>query len=155
MGIVFSRHIGIHEEIASANPMRASAMLSRRLILVSAAAASIAAITPAFAISPQPFDAQAFADAQKAGRPIFVAIHASWCPICKAQKPILSELMADPKFKSLVYFTIDFDSQKDLVRRFGAQKQSTLISFKGDEEQGRSVGDSNRESIAALLGKVL
>jgi thiol-disulfide isomerase/thioredoxin len=130
-------------------------VLSRRSVLIAAAAASAAAIAPAFATTTQPFDAQAFAEAQKTGQPIFVAIHATWCPICKAQKPILSELMADPKFKNLLYFTIDFDSQKDLVRRFGAQKQSTLISFKGDKEQGRSVGVSDRESIAALLNKVL
>ena len=132
-------------------------MLSRRSVLVSALLATTAgaALTPALAITPQPFDDAAFAQAQKAGKPIFVAIHATWCPICKAQKPILSELMADPKFKELAYFTIDFDSQKDLVRRFGAQKQSTLISFKGEKEEGRSVGDSNRDTIAALLNKVL
>jgi thioredoxin 1 len=129
-------------------------MLTRRSILI-ASVASALPLTPIFAADPQPFDAKAFADAQKAGKPIFVGIHASWCPICKAQKPILSELMADPKFNNLVYFVIDFDSQKDLVQRFGAQKQSTLIAFKGDKEQGRSVGDSKRESIAALLNKVL
>ena len=130
-------------------------MLSRRSILVAALAASAAAVAPAFGTDPQAFDAKAFAEAQKAGKPIFVGIHASWCPICKAQKPILSELMTDPKFKNLVYFVIDFDSQKDLVRRFGARMQSTLISFKGNAEQGRSVGDTSRGSIAALLNKVL
>jgi len=130
-------------------------MLSRRSVLAAVVAASAAAMSPALAVGPQPFDAAAFAEAQKAGKPIFVAIHATWCPICKAQAPILSELMADSKFKNLVYFTIDFDSQKDLVRRFGAQKQSTLISFKGDKEEGRSVGDTNRGSISALLNKVL
>jgi len=129
-------------------------MLSRRSVLI-AIAASAAVMSPALAAGPQPFDAAAFAEAQKAGKPVFVAIHATWCPICKAQAPILSELMADSKFKNLVYFTIDFDSQKDLVRRFGAQKQSTLISFKGDKEEGRSVGDTNRGSISALLNKVL
>ena len=130
-------------------------MLTRRSVLIATVAASAAAVSPALAVGPQPFDDAAFAAAQKAGKPIFVAIHASWCPICKAQKPILSELMAGPKFASLTYFTIDFDSQKDLVRRFGAQKQSTLISFKGEKEEGRSVGDSNRDTIAALLNKVL
>jgi thioredoxin len=130
-------------------------MFSRRSILIAAVAATAGTLSPALAASPQNFDAKAFADAQKAGKPIFIGIHASWCPICKAQKPILSELMADPKFKDLVYFVIDFDSQKDLVERFGAQKQSTLIAFKGAAEQGRSVGDSKRESIAALLNKVL
>ena len=81
------------------------------------------------------------------------AIHASWCPTCKAQAPILSELRADPKFKNLAYFVIDFDSQKDLVNRFGARMQSTLIAFKGDKEEGRSVGDTKRDSIYALVGK--
>jgi thiol-disulfide isomerase/thioredoxin len=131
-------------------------MLSRRSVLLSVLLATgAAAVTPAFAVEAQPFDNQAFAEAQEAGKPIFVAIHATWCPICKAQKPILSELMADPKFKNLVYFTIDFDSQKDLVRRFGARMQSTLIAFIGSKEQGRSVGDSNRASISDLLNMVL
>lgn len=130
-------------------------MLSRRSILIAAAALGTTALAPAFAASQQPFDAKAFADAQKAGKPILVAIHAPWCPICTAQKPILSELMADRKFSELAYFTIDFDSQKDLVRQFGAQKQSTLIAFKGSNERGRSVGDSKRESITALVNKTL
>jgi thioredoxin 1 len=130
-------------------------MLSRRSILAVAVAAGVLMLTPALAASPQPFDAKVFADAQQAGRPILVAIHASWCPTCKAQKPILDELTADPKFKNLAYFTIDFDSQKDLVQRFGARMQSTLIAFKGDKEKGRSVGDTDRKSIAALLDKSL
>jgi thioredoxin 1 len=130
-------------------------MLSRRSVLLAAVVASAGFAAPACAAGPQPFDDAAFAAAQKAGKPIFVAIHASWCPTCQAQKPILAALMADPKFKDLAYFTIDFDSQKDLVQRFGARMQSTLIAFKGATEQGRSVGDSKRDSIAALLNKVL
>jgi thiol-disulfide isomerase/thioredoxin len=130
-------------------------MLSRRSILISATAAIASALTPAFAENPQLFDTKAFADAQKAGKPILVAIHASWCPTCKARTPILSELMADPKFKHFVYFVIDFDSQKDLVKRFGARMQSTLIAFKGDKEEDRSGGDTNRASISAMLGKAL
>jgi thioredoxin 1 len=129
-------------------------MLSRRSILIAAAAAAALAAAPAFA-EPQPFDAKAFDAAQKAGKPIFVAVHASWCPTCKAQTPILSKLTADPKFKDLTYFVIDFDSQKDLVNRFGVKMQSTLIAFKGGQEQGRSVGDTDRARIAALLNKVL
>jgi thioredoxin len=130
-------------------------MLSRRSMLVAAIVASAVAVTPALAASPQPFDAKLFADAQKAGKPILIAIHATWCPTCKAQAPILSKFMAEPKFGNLAYFVIDFDSQKDLVRRFGARMQSTLIVFKGDKEEGRSVGDTDPKSIAALLNKTL
>ena len=92
---------------------------------------------------------------RKPGSPILVAIHASWCPTCKAQKPILSELLAEPKFKDLIYFVVDFDSQKDVVKFFGARMQSTLIAFKGPRETGRSVGDTERSSIAALLNKTI
>jgi thioredoxin len=130
-------------------------MLSRRTLMIAVAFTSAASLSPAFAATPQPFNAQAFGDAQKAGRPILVAIHASWCPTCKAQTPILGQLTDDPKFKSLAYFVIDFDTQKDLVQRFGARMQSTLIAFKGNAEAGRSVGDTNRNSIAALLNKTL
>lgn len=130
-------------------------MLSRRSILVAAVAVSAAAIAPAFAASPKPFDAKAFADAQSAGKPILVAVHASWCPTCKAQTPILGALTNDPKFKELAFFVIDFDSQKDLVQKFGVRMQSTLIAFKGNREEGRSTGDTQRESISALLNKTL
>ncbi len=130
-------------------------MLSRRFVLIAALATSCAPFPAAFAASPQAFDEKGFAEAQKAAKPILIAIHASWCPTCKVQKPILSELMADPKLKNMAYFVIDFDDQKNLVTRFGARLQSTLIVFKGDKEEGRSVGDTNRSSIAALLNKAL
>lgn len=58
-------------------------MLSRRSVLFAVVAASAALATPAFATETKAFDPQSFAAAQKAGKPIFVAIHASWCPTCK------------------------------------------------------------------------
>jgi thioredoxin 1 len=128
-------------------------MLSRRSIILVAVVASVGFVAPALATETKTFDQASFAVAQKAGKPIFVGIHASWCPICAKQKPILSELIADPKFKNLVYFVVDFDSQKDAVKYFGMQ--STLIAFRGATETGRSVGDTDRSSIAALLNKTL
>jgi thioredoxin len=130
-------------------------MLSRRSMIFVPLAACVAVAMPAFAAESRAFDRQSFLAAQKADKPILVAIHASWCPTCKAQKPILSELLAEPKFKNLVYFVVDFDSQKDAVKYFGARMQSTLIAFKGGTETGRSVGATDRTSIAALMNKAL
>jgi len=130
-------------------------MLSRRSLLVAVTAASTILVSPASATETKTYTPEAFAATQKAGKPIFVGIHASWCPTCARQKPILSELMADPKFSNLVYFVVDYDSQKDVVKFFGARMQSTLIAFKGEHETGRSVGDTDRSSIAALLNKTL
>ena len=130
-------------------------MPSRRSVLFTAVAAGTTLVAPAYATETKAFDPASFDAAQKSGKPILVAIHASWCPTCKAQKPILSDLMVEPKFKDLIYFVVDFDTQKDAVGFFGARMQSTLIAFKGTTETGRSVGDTEHSSIAALLNKTL
>ncbi|WP_426437376.1 TlpA family protein disulfide reductase [Bradyrhizobium genosp. P] len=101
------------------------------------------------------YDAKTFAAAEAAGKPILVEIHASWCPTCKAQQPILGNLEKQDKFKDLIVFRVDFDSQKDAVKSFGARMQSTLITFKDGKETGRSVGDTNATSISALLDKTI
>jgi thioredoxin 1 len=133
-------------------------MLSRRLFngtIVAAALVGAGLSSSAWANSAVPFSAEAFKAAQASGGPILVEIHADWCPICKAQKPILDELTANPKFKDLKIFRVDFDAMKPVVKQFGAQMQSTLIVFKGTAEQGRSVGDTKQGSIATLLDKSL
>jgi thioredoxin 1 len=129
-------------------------MLNRRHMLGALtviAALSLGSI--ASAATKKPFDQTAFDAAQAAGKPILVEVTAPWCPTCKAQAPILSRLQGEPKFKELVSFEIDFDSQKDLLRKFNVRTQSTLIVFKGKQEAGRSTGDTNADSIASLLGK--
>ena len=131
-------------------------MISRRQTLYILAAAAAALTAPAalaferVAYTPAAFDA-----AQKAGRPILVEIQAPWCPTCRAQTPILGELEDGPEYSKLLVVHVDFDSQKDAVRRFRASKQSTLIAFKGDKEMARSVGETDPGAIAQLLRKTL
>jgi thiol-disulfide isomerase/thioredoxin len=135
---------------------REELMIQRRTFAFAAIGAALLAISligAAWAAAQTPFSNDAFQKAQAAGKPILIDVYASWCPICRAQQPILGELMAEPKFKNLTVFRIDWDTQKDAVRRFGVTYQSTLIAFKGSNETGRIVGDSRRESIAALLDK--
>lgn len=108
----------------------------------------------AAAAAGKPFDQAGFETAQAAGKPILVEIHADWCPSCRAQEPIISELLQDPKNSDLVVLRVDFDKQKDVVKRFRAQYQSTLILFKGNKEVSRSTGETRKEAIAAQLAKV-
>ena len=123
------------------------------LAIIAAAALPINSI--ASAMDKKPFDQQGFEAAQTAGKPILIEVTAPWCPVCKVQAPTLSRLRSDAKFKDLVSFDIDFDSQKDLLQKFKVQKQSTLIVFKGKQEVGRSTGDTDPGSIEALLGKAI
>ena len=126
------------------------AMLGLCLTLSFVSVASLAV-----AQNKKPFDQAAFEAAQAAGKPILVEVSAPWCPTCKAQAPILSKLMGDPRFKNLVVYNIDYDSQKDLLKKFNVQRQSTLVVFKGKQEAGRSTGDTNSASIEALLAKAI
>ena len=129
-------------------------MLTRRDV-VGLAALAVFAATPVYARESVPFTRAAFEAAQKDGKSILIEIAASWCPTCRAQKPIIEGLLDSAKFKDMVAFRIDFDDQADEVRAMGAQTQSTLITFKGMKEAGRSVGDTNPVSIEELLGRAI
>ncbi len=107
------------------------------------------------ALAPVPFDDAAFKAAQASGKSILVQVHADWCPQCAAQRPIITNLMKDAKFKDMVIFNIDFDTQKDLVKRFNVMRQSTLIVFKGDKEMDRTVGATQVAPITESLTKGL
>ena len=131
-------------------------MLNRRTLLATMTiAASIAVAGTVRAGDRKPFNQAQFEAAKAAGKPVLVEVSAPWCPVCKAQKPILSELTAQPKFKDLAYFEVDFDSQKSVLRTLNVQMQSTLIAFKGAKEVGRSTGDTNKTSIEDLLNKAI
>jgi thioredoxin-like negative regulator of GroEL len=131
-------------------------MLNRRILLSAALMAGCLAFTgAAMAAEKTPFNQAAFDAAKAARKPILVEVTAPWCPTCKAQKPILSELMTSPKFKKLMIFEVDFDSQKDALRALNVRQQSTLIAYKAGQEVDRSTGDTNRTSIEALLNKAI
>ncbi|XYD10431.1 thioredoxin family protein [Methylobacterium sp. NMS12] len=135
-------------------------MKSRRHVLalvgITLAGSSLLGVpVPARAGETRPFSDDAFEAAQKGGKPVLIAVSAPWCPICRTQKPILAKLSAEPRFRDLQIFDVDFDSQKDLLRRLNVRMQSTLIAYKGATEVGRSVGETQPEWIEGLVEKTL
>jgi thioredoxin 1 len=129
-------------------------MTTRRILLAAFAVAPMLFGTQAIAAE-MTYTPAAFEAAQKAGKPILVHIAAPWCTTCAAQKPILAKLEADPKFKDLQVFDVDFDSRKDVVKQFRATMQSTLITYKGEKETGRSAGETRPAAISSLLDKAI
>jgi len=89
--------------------------------------------------------------AQAARKTILIEVSASWCSTCKRQRPILQN--AEKERPGLVVFDVDFDSAKDVLRRFGVRHPSTLVVFNGTTEVGRSTGDTDPVSIRALIAK--
>lgn len=107
------------------------------------------------ASAPRPFTSGDFSEALAAGGPVVVHVTAPWCPICRAQKPILEKLRDDPRFKDYALFAIDFDTDKASVRAVGARLQSTLIVYRDGREIARTVGDREEGWIEELLEKAL
>jgi thiol-disulfide isomerase/thioredoxin len=101
------------------------------------------------------FTQASFDRLQQQGAPIFISIHADWCPTCRAQAPIVKKLLEQDEFKPIHALRVDFDQQKDVVKAFKAIKQSTLIVFKGGKEVDRSLGVTSEPAIEALMRKAL
>lgn len=104
---------------------------------------------------PAAFTQSAFNQLQKEGKPILVEVHASWCPTCRAQAPIVNMLLNKKEYQSINALRVDFDSQKDALKAFKVSKQSTLIVYKGSKEVGRSTGDTSAASIEKLIQKAI
>jgi thiol-disulfide isomerase/thioredoxin len=128
-------------------------MQRRHLIIAIPAAFTLAA--PALAAGRIAFSDAAFDAAQAAGRPILIEVTAPWCPTCRAQKPHVDAVAADPRMREAVLFSVDFDSQKDALRRLNVRTQSTLIAFRGREERGRATGVTDGAAIRELLFRAL
>lgn len=99
----------------------------------------------------EPFT-QAKLDAlNQSGQPVLVAIHADWCSTCKTQERVLQELLPQAEFKQITLLRMDFDQQRELVRAFGVEYQSTLIAFRNGHEVGRMTAEMSEARIAELL----
>ena len=103
----------------------------------------------------RPFDKASFDAALASKKPFLVHVSAPWCPICRAQKPILEKLRAEPRFKDFEMFEVDFDNDKPATRLVNARLQSTLIVYKDGREVARTVGDREEGWIEELMEKAL
>lgn len=126
--------------------MKRSAILVTVLTLWAAVAA---------AAEPRPFNQQDFDKLAHDGKPVVVDVSATWCPTCKAQKPIVQSLSRQPAYKDVAILMVDFDADKAVLKRFKVNMQSTLIAFNAGKETGRSVGDTTPAGIENLFKKAV
>lgn len=125
--------------------------LSRRSALAFLPALLGLPAAPARAAERARWSDAAFDAAQAAGRPILIEVWASWCPTCRAQEPGIDAALRDPALAGALFLKIDFDEDKDALRRLRVRSQSTLIAFRGQEERGRSIGVTDPAAIRALF----
>jgi len=115
-------------------------------VFLLAAVTLAAAATQSFLYTATAFDA-----AQAQGRHILVYVRSSWCATCTLQDPVLAGLDKHEAFRDLTIFTVDFDLNRDALRRFKITAQSTLVLFDGKTEIGRLTGETDPQAIEAFL----
>jgi len=98
-----------------------------------------------------PFNQAQFDATRAAGKPVALVFHADWCPVCRAQAPVLKELAQTPELKPVTLYIANFDTEKTLKESLGVTHQSTIVVFKNGREIARSTGDTQQDSLAALL----
>ncbi|MGH8783252.1 thioredoxin family protein [Paraburkholderia sp.] len=102
-----------------------------------------------------PFTQTRFDHAIAAGEPTVVYLHATWCPTCRVQKPIVDRLSAEPSLKPVTIFVADFDTETALKRALKITQQSTFVVFKQGHEVARSTGQTQEQAIRATFDKAL
>lgn len=99
----------------------------------------------------EPFTPGRFAALQEEDALILLDVWAGWCAVCAQQQKILTRYRESRPDVPLHTLTIDFDDQKEYVRRFDAPRQSTLILYQGTERVWFSVAELRDEVIFAAL----
>ena len=125
--------------------------------LVTACATFLLTVGPLAAQQRQPqqqreaFSPERFNALQEQGALVLIEVFADWCPTCAMQQRVLAAFRAQHPSMPLHTLTVDFDSQKEWVRHFGAPRQSTLIIYKGRQRLWFSVAETRADVIGAQL----
>jgi thiol-disulfide isomerase/thioredoxin len=97
------------------------------------------------------YSGEAFAQAQQDGRIQLVDVTATWCPTCRAQKPILDELAGETVLDEVIFVSLDYDTHKDFLRSHNVPRQSTILIFDGPAEVDRSIAETDRRRLRAFV----
>ena len=128
-------------------------MLTRRILLSSVCAVSAGATAlPAHAqaVTFTRYSNGTFDRMIAAGGPVFVHVHADWCPTCRAQLSSFNQIGASG-FGNAQMVRVDFDADKAFLTEHNVRSQSTILIFRGGREVARLVGQSDRAAIEQAL----
>ncbi|NQW71042.1 MAG: thioredoxin family protein [Betaproteobacteria bacterium] len=95
------------------------------------------------------------ADIEKQGKSAVISTHAEWCSTCKAQDKILAGFIKDPDYKNVVFYQVDYDNQKDLLKTLKVRTQSTIIVYKNGKEVARATGDTKEAALSKLTRQAI
>lgn len=83
----------------------------------------------------------------KSGENLLAHVHADWCPTCKIQKKNLA-LIEEKNFKNI---EVNFDDDKNFIKKYKVYQQSTFVAFSNGSEIARKGGITTKEDIEVFI----
>ncbi|MAD88645.1 MAG: thiol reductase thioredoxin [Pseudoalteromonas sp.] len=105
----------------------------------------------ASAFEKQPFNEVLFSELQAQNAVIMIDVYAPWCPTCKKQQKLFQQYHEQNPDKPFHVLVVDYDNDKQWVKKFRAPRQSTLLLYKGDKQFWYSVAETRFNVIEEKL----
>lgn len=107
------------------------------------------------------FNKADYEKAMKEGKIIFLNFYANWCPICRAESPVINDGFNGLKTDKIVGFRVNFndsetdDDEKNLAKEFNVPYQHTKIFLKNGQEISRSGNQWQKADFDEAFAKAL
>ena len=85
------------------------------------------------------------------GVPVVVHVHADWCPVCRAQIPVMERVLKGAAYKNVRAIRVNFDRDKAFLSDYKIVRQSTIVVFKAGKEVARLSYDTDPARIEEVL----
>jgi thioredoxin 1 len=101
------------------------------------------------------YQPEAFIKLLASGNPVVVHVHADWCSVCRAQMPVMDQVLAGSAYKNVRAVRVNFDREKRFLADYKVVRQSTIIIFKGGKEIARLSYDADPQRIEQTLERAI
>lgn len=73
-----------------------------------------------------------------------IFFHATWCSLCKNQRPEVESLLLDDDLSSVFFGEVNYEQVSEVVDHYEVLGFPTLIFFKDGKEEDRMIGANNK-----------
>lgn len=99
--------------------------------------------------------------AMKTDKTVVLFFYADWCPICRAEFPLMQEVFNGLTTEDVVGFRVNYNDdntdsdEKDLAREFGVAYQHTKVFVKNGERISKSPEGWSKERYESEINKAV